>query len=200
MEQGAEARSAVYETGDYNEIIEELKGWDEKETFFREVYRQRAAGEPLEPLWERADVDPRVRVWALDPGSIDPYKTEEHFFESGRNVTVSRHPRYLPFFLHRHAFFEIIYVLSGHCQEVTNDSRTELREGDICILAPEVDHGIEVFDDSVVLNVLVRYSTFADVFYNVIRDKGQIAAFFLVFVVTGEVNSVQIVGGAKFFH
>ena len=62
---------------------------------------------------------------------------------------------------------------------MTNDSRTELREGDICILAPEVDHGIEVFDDSVVLNVLVRYSTFADVFYNVIRDKGQIAAFFL---------------------
>ena len=41
------------------------------------------------------------------------------------------------------------------------ESLDELREGDICILAPDVDHGIEVFDDSIVLNVLIRYSTFA---------------------------------------
>ena len=124
-------------------------------------------------------MDAEGREGALNTNSIDPDKTEGELFASGRNVVVRRHPRYLPAFTHRHAFFEMMYVLSGHCQEITNDRRVELREGDICILAPAVDHGIEDFDDSNVLNVLIRYSTFAEIFYHILRDKSPIAAFFM---------------------
>ena len=163
----------------YEALIEELKKWDEDEKFYREVWQRRKKGEPLDPLYKREDIDPEVQEWALDPDSMDPYKTEETFFANGRNVTLVKHPRFLPFFTHRHAFFEILYVLSGHCREVTSDRQVELKEGDLCILAPNVPHGIEVFDDSIVLNILIRYSTFMDIFYNIIRDKSQIAVFFL---------------------
>ena len=115
----------------YEALIEELKKWDEDEKFYREVWQRRKKGEPLDPLYEREDIDPEVREWALDPDTMDPYKTEETFFANGRNVTLVKHPRYLPFFTHQHAFFEI------------------------------------------------RYSTFMDIFYNIIRDKSQIAVFFL---------------------
>ena len=115
----------------YEALIEELKKWDEDEKFYREVWQRRKKGEPLDPLYKREDIDPEVREWALDPDTMDPYKTEETFFANGRNVTLVKHPRYLPFFTHQHAFFEI------------------------------------------------RYSTFMDIFYNIIRDKSQIAVFFL---------------------
>ena len=163
----------------YEALIEELKKWDEDEKFYREVWQRRKKGEPLDPLYKREDIDPEVREWALDPDTMDPYKTEETFFANGRNVTLVKHPRYLPFFTHQHAFFEILYVLSGNCREVTSERQVELKEGDLCILAPDVPHGIEVFDDSIVLNILIRYSTFMDIFYNIIRDKSQIAVFFL---------------------
>lgn len=163
----------------YEMIMDYLKEWNDDESFYREVYIRKTEGESLEPLYRRKDIDPEVREWALDPESIDPYKTEETFFVKGRNVTLVKHPRYLPFFTHRHAFFEMLYVLSGHCREVTNDRRVDLKEGDLCILAPNVTHGIEVFDDSIILNILIRYSTFMDIFYNIVRDKSQIAGFFL---------------------
>lgn len=163
----------------YEMIVDYLKEWNEDESFYREAYIRKAEGKSLEPLYRRKNIDPEVREWALDPESIDPYKTEETFFARGRNVTLVKHPRYLPFFSHRHEFFEILYVLSGNCREVTNDRRVELKEGDLCILAPNVTHGIEVFDDSIILNILIRYSTFMDIFYNIVRDKSQIAGFFL---------------------
>lgn len=175
----AEFEKTDYENADYETIIKDIRRWDKNEVFYREAWQRRSRGESLDDLREREDVDAEVREWALNPNSIDPYKTEEEFFASGRNVVVRRHPRYLPSFTHRHAFFEMMYVLSGHCQEITNDRRVELREGDICILAPDVDYGIEVFDDSIVLNVLIRYSTFAEIFYHILRDKSPIAAFFM---------------------
>lgn len=163
----------------YEIVMEDLKKWDEDEKFYREVWKCKSQGESLEAFYKRKDIDSEIKTWALDPNTIDPYKTEETFFAKERNVTLVKHPRYLPFFTHCHAFFEILYVLSGHCREVTNDRQVELKEGDLCILAPNVNHGIAVFDDSIVLNILIRYSTFMDIFYNIIREKSQIAVFFL---------------------
>lgn len=164
---------------DYAMVMAHLKEWGKDELFYREVYMTKEKGMSLEPLRQRTDIASDIREWALKPDSIDPYKTEESFFANGRNVTLIKHPRYLPFFAHRHAFFEIIYVVSGHCLEVTNDRRVELKEGELCILAPDVSHGLEVYDESVVLNILIRYSTFMDIFYNIICGKGQLAGFFL---------------------
>ena len=124
----AEFEKTDYENADYETIIKDIRRWDKNEVFYREAWQRRSRGESLDDLREREDVDAEVREWALNPNSIDPYKTEEEFFASGRNVVVRRHPRYLPSFTHRHAFFEMMYVLSGHCQEITNDRRVELLE------------------------------------------------------------------------
>ena len=34
-------------------------------------------------------------------------------------------------------------------------------------------------DDSIILNILIRRSTFMDIFYNTVRDKTQISSFFV---------------------
>ena len=163
----------------YDLMIDYLKQWGPDETFYRAYYLAKKSGQTLDNLIRNASLDPAVICFASDPSTIDPNKTERDFFNAGRNVSLVKHPRYLPFFEHKHAFFEMIYILNGHCQEVTRDRSMRLEEGDLCLLAPGVTHGINVDDDSVILNILIRTSTFMDIFLNTVRDKSQVSSFFL---------------------
>lgn len=162
----------------YDMILNELKQWNEDEIFYREYFYIEKDSSDLECLINRTGSDLDFIDFALHPDQIDPHKTENTFFNGGCNVTLIKHPRYIPFFSHKYDFFEIIYVLSGHCTQIMNRNHTELTEGDLCLLAPNVTHGIEVFDDSIIINILIRQSTFMDIFFNTICDKSQISLFF----------------------
>lgn len=163
----------------YNLIIDNLKKWNENEAFFRDYYRAVEDGRPTDLLLKRTNVLDSDKEIVLIPSKINSHLTESAFFAEGRNVVLIKHPRYIPFFTHQHTFFEMLYVLSGHAQEITDDRSVELQEGDLCLLAPNVTHGLKVFDDSIVLNILIRHSTFMDIFLHTVRDKSQIALFFL---------------------
>ena len=166
-------------------IPENISRWERDEIVYREFYRLSKAGKKEEAeAYAGQNGTPEEKEWLMFPGSIDPKKTENDFFNTGRNVQIRKHPRFFPLFFHNHTFFEIIYVLSGKCVEYTGETRLTaakvvLREGDLFLLAPNVTHGIEVLDDSIVVNILVRHSTFLDIFLNTVRDKSDIAMFFL---------------------
>ena len=167
----------------YEMVIEELQKWDEDESFYRDYYDYTNTtprnDEELKRFFTEKQPQQRDIDIVLHPSKIHPYETEELFFTSERNVTLIKHPRYIPYFEHQHAFFEMIYVLSGHCTQVLNDSTITLEEGELLMMAPNVCHGIKVFDDSVVINILIRQSTFLDIFLNTVRNKSQISLFFL---------------------
>ena len=161
------------------EIKHRLLSWERDELFYREYTQRILAGQSVKDLLADEDIPQDWKNWISDPRCIDPDKTEDDFFREKRNVSLQKHPRFFPYFEHRHTFFEMIYVLSGNCREVTEGSEILLEEGDLFVLAPNVTHGIDVKDDSVVLNILIRHSTFMDIFLNTVRDKSQIALFFL---------------------
>ena len=162
----------------YEQIEDQLLSWDRNEIFYRDFYLCMKEGRSTGELLSE-DVPEEWKSWVLDPSSIDPDKTEKDFFLEGRNVSVKKHPRYFPYFEHHHTFFEMIYVLSGNCKETTQGSTVILEKGDLFVLAPSVTHGIEVMDDSVVINILIRHSTFMDMFLHTVRDKSALALFFL---------------------
>ena len=159
-------------------IKQQLLDWDPNELFFRDYIEKTRAGEPVDTLLNSA-VPAEWKDWMTDPSSIDPDKTEKDFFREGRNVSLTKHPRFFPYFEHRHTFFELIYVLTGQCAETIQGSRITLKQGDLFVLAPSIMHGIEVMDDSVVINILIRHSTFMDMFLHTVRDKSELALFFL---------------------
>lgn len=163
----------------YELVLNDLEKWQPDECFFRDYYNTDKSPESVQALLSQTTVDGETTAYAVHPETNNPNKTEDNFFASGRNVTLVKHPRYFPFFTHKHSFFEIIYVVSGHCVQVMDTQRKDLSEGDLCLLAPNITHGIEVFDDSIILNILIRHSTFMDIFLNTIRDKSQISLFFL---------------------
>lgn len=164
----------------YELVINDLEKWSENERFFKEFYYARQNEKSIKDLIKKTKADREEVENAINPDRIDMIMSEERFFPSGRNAMLIKHPRYYPYFTHQHVFFEMIYVLKGHCMEITNDKVVELNEGDICLLAPNVTHGLKSYDDdSIIINLLIRYSTFQDIFLNTIRSKSQLSMFFM---------------------
>ena len=159
--------------------LQDLNQWGSNEQFFRGFHKAKEKG-CEEAFLSFAEVDEENRSYALDPENIYCITTEEMYFSLGRNISIVKHPRYFPVFVHSHAFFEIVYVLSGTCQQTISGKTFTLQEGDYCMIAPGIRHAISVFEDnSIVINILIRKSTFMDIFFNTIRDKTQVALFFM---------------------
>ncbi len=163
----------------YNLIIDELNSWQKDEQLFRDFYNTTEQCLSLDDFKSKYADDPTNLSFALHPETINTFRHEDEFISKGQNIVVIKHPRYLPVFSHEHAFFEIIYVLSGQCVQHFVEKDVSLVKGDLCLLAPNVPHGIEVTSDSIVMNILIRRSTFMDIFINTIRDKSQISQFFI---------------------
>ena len=165
---------------DYEAMLEKFKTWRRDELIYRDYYHMKHDLKSQEELLAKYPDDSGTTEIALHPENIASFSQEDTFICSCRNVSIIKHPRYIPVFYHEHAFFEMIYVLSGECTQRFREQQIQLKAGDLCLMAPNVVHGIEAIrDDCVILNILIRRSTFLDIFYNTVRDKSQISLFFI---------------------
>jgi AraC-like DNA-binding protein/mannose-6-phosphate isomerase-like protein (cupin superfamily) len=94
-------------------------------------------------------------------------------------VTINKHLRYTPVFVHQHDFFEIVYILTGTAHQTLDRERLELKKGDICFIPPYTDHTLEIFDDSLAINIILRRDTFEDIFFNTLRSNDILSRFFM---------------------
>lgn len=167
---------------------DELRNWlfsyNDDELFYREYYIAKKQNHTFSDFLSRQDAKEIITRRLFIPEIAGPVIPEEmadqDYFttDSRTSVYLSKHNRYTPAFTHRHIFYEMIYVLSGQCtQEFSNDSIT-LKAGDICLIAPGTSHSTGVFSDSVIINTLMRRSTFDDIFYNLLRESNLISTFF----------------------
>lgn len=118
------------------------------------------------------EVLPNIISYNMDDGEY--FEKEDH-----RSVYISRHNRYTPAFLHKHAFFEIVVVLSGHCSQTISLKSLHFQAGDVIFIAPGTFHTMEVFDDeSLVFNILLRRSTFYQMFTPLTLGDNILSEFF----------------------
>ena len=104
---------------------------------------------------------------------------ESFYFQDREDVTVHRHDRYTPPFLHTHEFIEVIYVINGTCLHRVSEETFRMSAGDLCILAPSAKHGISAFsDEDIIFNILLRKSTFEEAFFDLLSDENIISDFF----------------------
>ena len=103
----------------------------------------------------------------------------EQVFQRPQAVEVVMHPRFVPGILHSHDFFELLYVLNGTVEHYTDNTPQLLKPGDICIIAPKVIHGIGTCKkDTLLMSVVLRASTFAETFFNILQEDAMLTAFF----------------------
>lgn len=106
------------------------------------------------------------------------------WLNSVQNISVRKHPRYFPEYKHSHSFVEMAYVLRGSCtqtfyfQNVDSGEPVVMQEGMICIITPGIKHAISVFDDSIVINILIRTSTLKHALSNLVAGDHVLFEFF----------------------
>lgn len=84
-------------------------------------------------------------------------------------------------FLHKHDFFELIYVYSGKCVQIIDDKEFILNEGQLCLINTKAIHSVttENDEDNIVFNFLFKKSFFSRHFLNLINENNVISSFLI---------------------
>lgn len=114
------------------------------------------------------------------PATLD----ETVWLSNTEDIILSKHLRYSPGNRHAHNFIEISYVLSGQCGQTLYlpsgiEERLCLTQGCLCIFPPGMEHKVEVFDSSLVVNILIRTSAMKHKLNRLIEENGMLFRFFL---------------------
>lgn len=80
---------------------------------------------------------------------------------------------------HAHTYFEIIYVLSGSCVHLINQSAETFSAGDFCILPPAARHCQHAGAEYDAIRILVRLSAFTEVCAGLLKGQDILSHFLL---------------------
>jgi AraC-like DNA-binding protein/mannose-6-phosphate isomerase-like protein (cupin superfamily) len=95
------------------------------------------------------------------------------------DIFVFKHFNYIDNHIHSHNYFEICYIFKGSCQLQFEKEQRTLVEGDLCIIAPISLHDIIVDDEnSIVITISIRKSTFDSAFFTLLSQKDLLSYFF----------------------
>jgi len=162
-----------------------LEQYNADELFYKEYYSLNGDAEKIRHLIQTVGENEIIRrgllVKEVNDEFLTPYEMGDDIFgENGkREILLSKHNRYTPEFLHCHSFFELLYVYSGSCRHTIADETFTMKEGIFCIVAPHVYHTIGVFDDSVVLNILIKGSSLENTYATLLKNDNCISSFLL---------------------
>lgn len=168
---------------EHNDVRRLLMQYNDDELFYKELFMSRNNPVKYAKLMESLDLDAANRRQLIIPefqaGGYRPTRFGDEFFDTKihKNVYLQKHNRYTPPYEHDHEFFEIIYVLSGKCENNIFGSTDILKQSDLCLMSPSVKHSIWT-EDGIIIDILLRRSTIQNVFSNIFRGKGIISDFF----------------------
>lgn len=168
----------------FEQVICELEQYNGEEEFYRDYYFARQSPDTLQEFLSRytpQEIRDRKLICPELYQEDNSILRESRFFrlENNRNIWMEKHNRYAPVYLHAHEYFEMFYVFSGTCTHTINQKTKRLPQGTLCLIAPYVQHSIGVFDESIVLNIMIQRTTFDDIFFNDLRSHNILSNFFL---------------------
>ena len=165
-------------------ILEYLETWNEHELFYKnyaEKKKDTAAFSAYLNTLDQTYIKNNYLIVPEIPSSVQtniPMQEDWYFhLKENQSVSIAKHNRCTPPFVHTHVFFEVIYVLSGTCEHNIFGSTHLMQKGDLCLISPSVTHSIYVDENSLVINILIRRSNIEDIFFHVLRDQNLISDF-----------------------
>jgi len=168
-----------------DQIKEDLEKYTEVESFLRDYYQKNHDYCTPNVMMEnqaifRAFYEAAVESYTYaDNNKHGTYELRENgFFRQNEDVVMNKPPRYFRPAEHLHTFFEILYVYSGHCLNRIDNQEIDMQAGNICIVPPMVAHSICHNDDSIVVNILVRSSSFNRAFAVLLSADDILGNFF----------------------
>ncbi len=169
---------------DERRLMEELRAFNESELFYRNYRLAKSSPTGFSEYLRQLDRDQVRRMELLIPewpDTIPSEYLESQFFGPGNSggIHVFKHNCYTPAVPHHHNFFEMFFVLEGRCVHQVRDHTSTMHTGDLCLIQPQVNHALDVSDESVIIDVLIRRSTFRHYFYSILQGDNLLANFFM---------------------
>ena len=169
---------------DAQALMTRLRTLNDSELFYRSYRLARTSADGFQEFLDRLDpalVKQQALLIPEWPETVQQEYLEDSFFPRDRQdgLHIFKHNCYTPPIPHRHSFFEMFYVMEGRCTHQVQDSRCLLHEGDLCFIRPQVTHAIDVSDESIIIDVLIRKSTFRHYFYSILQGDNLLADFFM---------------------
>lgn len=173
------------------QLMEQLHTLNNNERFYRAYRLAKQSPIRFEDYLAHLDQEMLMREQLLVPEIPDTipeeYKEQAFFAPDPRDsIYVMKHNCYTPPVPHCHSFYEFFYVLEGSCVHTIGGSSMLLRAGDCCLIQPGIYHSLDVSDESIVINILIRRSTFRDYFYSILQGDNALAEFFMSSLVNKE--------------
>ena len=166
------------------QVLSCLRQLNESEIFYRNYRLAKASGAGFDEFLGQIDKKWVYQKNLLVPewkDTIPPEYLEDWYFSADRRqgVHVFKHNCYTPAISHHHNFFELFFVLEGHCIHQVGENTAVLHAGDLCLIQPKVTHSLDVNDESIIIDVLIRRSTFRQYFYSILQGDNVLSNFFM---------------------
>lgn len=112
---------------------------------------------------------------------IKKFKVLNNYFFRNRDVYISKHNRFAPYPTHTHTFLEMNYMLTGHAEQLVNDKKVVLHQGDLLLLDVGTRHSIGMLSQNdLLINILFRNSNININFLNDLRRSRSVLYDFLL--------------------
>lgn len=166
------------------QLMAQLRTLNDNELFYRGYRLAKQSPVRFEDYLTHLDQERLIREQLLVPELCETvpeeYKEQAYFAPDPRDsICVMKHNCYTPPIPHCHHFYEFFYVLEGSCVHTIGGNSMLLHSGDCCLIQPGIYHSIDVSDESIIINILIRRSTFRDYFYSILQGDNALAEFFM---------------------
>lgn len=128
-------------------LIDYYSQLSQEELFYQELSCKGESSPLALRLPESVEAAARRRERIILPSSA--------YLSEGRDIFISKHPCFMPPYMHTHDFCELSFILRGRAEEEIEGEELSLESGSVLILTPGYYHKVSVFDSSTIaLNVL----------------------------------------------
>jgi len=166
------------------QLLNSLRTLNDSEIFYRNYRLAKSSPDGFDEYLSSLDQDKIYSSHLLVPewkNTIPPEYLENWYFSEDMRdgIHVFKHNCYTPALPHHHNFFEMFYVLEGRCMHRVGENVSILHKGDLCFIQPKVTHSLDVNDESIIIDVLIRRSTFRQYFYSILQGDNLLSNFFM---------------------
>lgn len=167
-----------------NNFHELVHRWEKHEQFYKILYEKKQLGPDEYQKFLIGLKQDELRTEGICvPDLFEPFTKFGEIcpiFNLDVDIAVWKHSRYTPPYLHSHDYFEIVCVMEGKAvHRIDEKIVMEMTAGDICILPDRTKHSLEVMEDNgIVINVMLKKSTFRYTFFDVLSADNMLSKFF----------------------
>ncbi|MDR2403857.1 MAG: AraC family transcriptional regulator [Spirochaetaceae bacterium] len=169
-------------TKKHQDLLNSFLPLTREEKLYRRLYRENPElyAKPTRSWNEIVERYSKKKLPSDAPTQIKEILSRDDCFpEKDLSVTVIRHVRYTPPFLHYHSFIKILYAMRGSCVHINDGYTITIKEGDFCIVPPYmVNTTFAYHDEDIIFNILLSYDTFSTDFMGLLTEHDTISDFF----------------------